>query len=79
MRLTQPLLGTALNTAAGSTRAELMEIFRQYLYVGLSIDGVTIKSRSFLSIDVVNPISDTLPFTYDFLDKRMFQTVDFVE
>jgi hypothetical protein len=77
--LTPTLLGEALSTAAGSVRAELVEIFEQYPYVGLSIDGVTIKSRSFLNIDVVNPISDTLPFTYDFLDKSTFQTADFVE
>jgi hypothetical protein len=40
---------------------------------------MTIKSRSFLNIDVMNPISDMLPFTYDTLEKSTFQTVDFME
>jgi hypothetical protein len=78
-RLTPKLLGEVVSTAAGSTRAELIKIFRQYPDVGLSIDGVTTKSQSFLNIDVVNPISDTLSFTYDFLDKIKFHTADFME
>jgi hypothetical protein len=40
---------------------------------------VTIKCKQFLNIDVVNPTSDALPFTSDFLEKSTFRTVDFVE
>jgi hypothetical protein len=74
--LTPALLGNALNTVPGGARAELMEIFRQYPSVEVSIDGVTFKSRSLLHIDVMNPISDMLSFTYDFMEKSTFQTVD---
>jgi hypothetical protein len=72
-------INKALNTAHKHSRSELVDIFSQYKYVGLSIDGVTIKSRKFLNIDVVNPISDTLPFTYDFFQNNSFDTVTFVD
>jgi hypothetical protein len=59
--------------------AELVGIFGQYKYVGVSIDGVMIKCRKFLNLDIVNPISDTLPFTYDFFQDNTFDTVSFAD
>jgi hypothetical protein len=40
---------------------------------------VTIKSRSFLNVDLVNPISETHPFTYDFFQGVSFETPTFVD
>jgi hypothetical protein len=67
-------LNQALAALCARSRAELLGIFGQYKYVGVSIDGVTIKYRKFLNIDIVNPISDTLPFTYDFFQDNTFDT-----
>jgi hypothetical protein len=51
----------------------------QYKYGGVSIDGVTIKSRKFLNVDTVNFISDTLPFTYDLFQDNTSEAVGFVD
>jgi hypothetical protein len=40
---------------------------------------MTIKCRKLLNIDIVNPISDTLPFIYDFFQDNTFETVSFVD
>jgi hypothetical protein len=69
----------ALITEFDHSRCELIHIFRQYKYVGISIDGVTIKSRKFLNIDIVNSTSDTLPFTYNFFEDNSFDTNTFVD
>jgi hypothetical protein len=41
----------ALEENHARTRKELLEIFRCYMFVGLSIDDVTIHSRKFLNFD----------------------------
>jgi hypothetical protein len=71
-------LSLALQHVNKRERAVLIEIFQEYHYVGLSIDGVSIKKRRFLNIDVVCAISNTLPFTYDFLLRNSFTTLAFV-
>jgi hypothetical protein len=71
-------LSIALQHVNTRGRGELLAIFKQYHYVGLSIDGVSIKRRKFLNIDVVCALSDTLPFTYDFLMHNSFTTAAFV-
>jgi hypothetical protein len=47
--------------------------------MGASIDGVAIKYRTFLNVDIANPISDTLPFAYNFFQDNTFDTVSFVD
>jgi hypothetical protein len=47
--------------------------------VGVPIDGVTIKCQKFLNVDIVNAVSDTLPFTYDFFQDNTLGTVRFVD
>jgi hypothetical protein len=59
-----PVINQALSAFCAHSRAELVGIFSQYKYVGVSIDGVTIKSRRVLNVEIVNLISDRLPFTY---------------
>ena len=76
--LTVSNLCQALEENHTRTRRELLEIFRCYMFVGLSIDGVTIHSRKFLNFDVTNPISSIVPFTYDFLDQSTMTTNEFV-
>jgi hypothetical protein len=56
-------INQALSALCAHSRAQLIGIFRQHKDVAVSIDGVTIKSRKFLNIEIVNPISDTLPLT----------------
>jgi hypothetical protein len=72
-------INQALTARCAQSRAELLGIFCQYKHVGVSIDGVTMESRKFLNIDIVNPISETLPFTYDFLQENSFDTTTFVD
>jgi hypothetical protein len=72
-------INQALNILYARSRAELVSIFDQYKYVGVSIDGMMIKSWKFLNIDIVNQISDTLPFTYDFFQDNVLDTADFVD
>jgi hypothetical protein len=55
----------------------LISIFREYPDVGLSIGGVTIKSRSFLNIAFGNPVSGALAFTDAFFDERTFTAPEF--
>jgi hypothetical protein len=62
----------------GRTRDSLIKIFRAYRYVGLSIDGVTIKNRKFLNFDVLHPLSQTSPFTFCFDQKTSMTTSEFV-
>jgi hypothetical protein len=64
--LTADKLCPALEENHYRTRSELLQIFRSYPFVGLSIDGVTIHSRKFLNFDVTNPISSIKSFTSDF-------------
>jgi hypothetical protein len=71
------VLNQAFAPLCAHSRAELLGILSQYKYAGMSIDGVTIKGRKFLNVDIVNPISDTLPFTYDFFQDNTFDTVSF--
>jgi hypothetical protein len=71
-------LSLALQHVNKRERACLIGIFKDYIYLGLSIDGVSITKRRFLNIDVVCAISDTLPFTYDFLLRSSFTTRAFV-
>jgi hypothetical protein len=71
-RWTGELMTKVLHDVHQDTRSELISIFGKYPYVGLSIHRVTIKSRKLLNIDVVNLVSDTLTFTYDFLEDRIF-------
>jgi hypothetical protein len=58
-------------------RSELLAIFGDCPSVGFSIGGITIKCRKVLKIDVVNPVSDTCPFTSDFFQNNPFDTVEF--
>jgi hypothetical protein len=67
-------LNQALAALCAYLRAELLGIFGKWKYLGVSIDGVTIKGRRFLNVGIVNPISDTLPFTYDFFQDNTFDT-----
>jgi hypothetical protein len=60
------LIRKALESIHQEMRSELISIFREYPDVRLSIDGVTIKSRSSLKIDLVNPVPGTLPLTHPF-------------
>jgi hypothetical protein len=76
--LTPPMIGESLTHVARQTRSELIDIF-SYPYVGLSIDRITIKCKHLLNIDVFNPISNILPFTYDCLEKNTFRTIDFID
>jgi hypothetical protein len=69
----------ALNQVYRESRSDLISIFNQYKYVSISIDGVSIKSRKFLNIDIVNPISKVAPFTYDFFEENSFDTDRFVD
>jgi hypothetical protein len=72
-------INPTLNVLCACSRAELVSIFNQYKYVGVSIDGVMIKSRKFLNINIINPISDTLPFTYDFFQDNTLDTTALVD
>jgi hypothetical protein len=76
-RFTTRLVTRALDSVYQQQRSELVSIFREYPYVGLSIDGATIKSRKFLNVDIVNPVSNTLPSTYDFLENTSFTATQF--
>jgi hypothetical protein len=67
-----------MEKVAQQSRAELLHIFSQYKYIGLSIDGVAIQTRKFLNVDVVHPVSKTCPFTYDFLTTGDLDTFHFV-
>jgi hypothetical protein len=73
------VLNQALAALCAHSRAELLGIFGQYKSVGVSIDGLTIKCRKFLKVDIVNPISDTLPFTCDFFLDSTSDTVSFMD
>jgi hypothetical protein len=72
-------LNQALAALCVHSRAELLGIFGQYKYVGVSIGGVTIKCRKFLNGGMVNAIPDVLPFTYDFFQDNTIGTVSFVD
>jgi hypothetical protein len=76
-RFSSAMMTHALDIVYREQRSELIAIFKEYPYVGLSIDGVTIRSRKFLNVDVVNPVSSTLPFTYDFLENTTFTAIQF--
>jgi hypothetical protein len=71
-------ISDSFSAVSAETNQALIRIFRQYKYVGLSIDGITIKNRKFLNLDIVHPISGPTTFTYDFLDENTFTTATFV-
>jgi hypothetical protein len=77
-KLTAPLLRAAFSKVCDVTRSNVLRIFREYPFVGLTIDGVTIHSRHFLNVDVVHPFSRTKPFTFGFLDETAYTTIQFV-
>jgi hypothetical protein len=58
-RLTRELISTALHGVHQVTQSKLLGIFGDYLYVGLSLDPVTITSRKFLNIARMNLVSNT--------------------
>jgi hypothetical protein len=68
----------ALEQNHTQTKRGSLEIFRCYMFVGLSIDGVTIHSCKFLNFDITNPISSLAPFRDDFLDCTWMTTSNFV-
>jgi hypothetical protein len=78
-RLTPLLLKRALSNVASETRSEVITIFREFPFVGVSIEGVTINSRHFLNVDVVHPYAPITPFTFDFLSENSFTTPLFVD
>jgi hypothetical protein len=78
-RLTPSLLRRAVWAVASETRSAVISIFREFPFVGLSIDGVTVNSRHFLNIDVVHPFARIPPFTFDFLSENTFTTQVFTE
>jgi hypothetical protein len=67
-----------MDRVSRQSRKELLGTFSQYKYIGLSIDGVAISTRKFLNVDIVNPVSRTCPFTYDFLTTSDMDTPTFV-
>jgi hypothetical protein len=71
-------LSRALETVNDRHRRDLIRIFREYRYVGLSLDGVGIGQRKFLNLDIVCALANTLPFTFDFLSNSRFKTPAFV-
>jgi hypothetical protein len=78
-RFSPPLVKAAFLKVASETRSRVIAAFRQYPFIGLSIDGVTVGSRHFLNIDIVRPFSKILPFTYDLLAENSFRTAEFVD
>jgi hypothetical protein len=76
--LTVGNLCQALEENHTQAKRESREIFRCHMFVGLSIDGVTIHSRRFLTVDVTHPISSIEPFTYDFFDRSSMTITDFL-
>jgi hypothetical protein len=68
----------ALEENHTQTKRAFPDIFRCDMFVGSSIDEVTIPSCKFLNFDVINPISSVAPFTDDFLDRSSMTTSDFV-
>jgi hypothetical protein len=73
-----PQLRNGFRKKYQETRRELIEIFTNYKYVNVSLDGVTVKCRQFLNLDVLHPPSDTLPFTFSFLDHTTMSKTVFV-
>jgi hypothetical protein len=53
-KLTPPLLRAALSKVLSELRSEVIKIFQEYPYVGLTIDGVTINSRHFSNVDFLH-------------------------
>jgi hypothetical protein len=68
-RATSERIMKALREEDLRVRNELISIFTQCKYVGLSIDGVTVKTRHFLNYDVVSPIDH--PHRYFYLPKYL--------
>jgi hypothetical protein len=66
-KLTRELMNRALEGAAAATTKELLELYAEYPYNCLSIDGVSIGNMKFLNWDVVNASSTVCPFTFEFL------------
>jgi hypothetical protein len=74
LRLSPARVRLALTAFPNHARTDLLRIFAQSKYVSASIDIVTIKSRNFLNINVVNGISDSLPDSSDFDQRNSFTT-----
>jgi hypothetical protein len=78
-KLNPSLLRAALSKVCAETRLKVIGIFAEYPFVGITIDGVTIHSRHFLNVDIVHPVSQTAPFTFDFLEQSSYRTHEFVD
>jgi hypothetical protein len=77
-RCTRTQMARAMDRVAEQSRKELLGTFSEYKYISPSIDGVAISTRKFFNVDVVNPVSSTCPFTYDFLTTSDMDTPTFV-